>query len=261
MMEKLLGMQPNASVRGPEIDALIIYLHWLMLALFVGWGIFFIYTLIRFRSSKNPVADYTGVTSHASSYLEVAVAFVEVVLLIGFSIPIWAKAVGQFPKEQDAVVIRVLAQQFAWNFHYAGADGKFGKSDSKFVDEVSNPLGLDMTDSNAKDDISTINQMYVPTGKPVIIKILSKDVIHSFGVPALRVKQDAVPGMEVPIWFEANKLGTYEIACSQLCGSGHYSMRGFVQVKAPQDFDKWLADEGAKKAQEGAGGGGDSFWN
>ncbi len=185
-------------------------------------------------------------------------AVVEIVLLVGFSIPIWAKAVDQFPAEQDAVVVRVVAEQFAWNFHYAGPDGKFGKVSTKFVDTVTNPLGLDPSDPNGKDDINTINQLYIPTNKPVITRITSKDVIHSFGVPSLRLKQDAIPGMEVPIWFQAVKTGTYEIAFSQLCGTGHYSMRGFVQVKSPEEFAQWMTEQSQSKEDSGSQ---DGFWN
>ncbi len=171
MMEKLLAMQPSVNARGHEIDSLIFNMHWLMFALFIGWGIYFIFTLVRFRKNAHPKADYHGAKTHMSSYLEVAVAVIEVVLLVGFSIPIWAKAVGKFPSEAESVVVNVVAQQFAWNFQYPGADGKLGKTDYKLIDPVSNPTGIDPKDPNSKDDITTINQLYIPTGKPIIIKI------------------------------------------------------------------------------------------
>lgn len=254
-MIELLGMQPNASAHGPAIDNLLVWLHWLMLILFVGWGLFYIITLIKFRAGANPKADYHGVKSHASSYLEATVAIVEVILLVGFSIPIWADVVENFPEEKDAIVVKVVAEQFAWNFHYAGPDGKFGKVDAKFVDSTTNPLGLDPEDQDGKDDIHSINQMVIPSHKPIIAKITSKDVIHSFGVPHLRVKQDAIPGMETPIWFEGIREGQFEIACSQLCGLGHYSMRGFVQLKKKADFDKWMAEQSQPEES------GDAFWD
>lgn len=257
-MEKFLGMQPDFSYRGYEIDLLIGWVHWLMLILFVGWGTFYLFSIFKFRKGSHPKANHQGVKNHISTYLEIGVAAIETVLLVGFAIPIWANAVDEFPPEKDSVVVRVIAQQFAWNFHYAGTDGKFGKTDSKLIDPVTNPIGLDFNDPHAKDDITTINQLVIPTNKPVIIRITSMDVIHSFGVPGLRLKQDAIPGMEVPIWFVATKPGQLEIACSQLCGASHYSMRGFVQIKTPEEFAQWQADEAKAKASEGSG---DDFWD
>lgn len=356
-MEQFLGLPPDASMHGYEIDSLIVVVHWLMFALFLGWGAFYLYTLVRFRKSHNPQANYAGVKSHASSYLEVAVAIVEAILLIAFSIPLWAKRVDAFPAEKESLVVRVVGEQFAWNVHYAGPDGLFGKTDIKLVDQT-NPLGLDRSDPAAKDDITTINQFNIPVGKPVIVHLSSKDVIHSFSLPYLRVKQDVIPGMSIPLWFVATKtsdqvreevafeysvspvslstklaigrvvaqdyagkdgniivrrgemvmeemiaplleaeysrvmvtpdlLGKVamkeykvsewdtilakgdpifddtvlklnavginsvflsyespmEIACAQLCGLGHYRMRGFVTVQTEQEFDAWIDEQ------------------
>ncbi|HUL42780.1 MAG TPA: hypothetical protein VLY03_00330, partial [Bacteroidota bacterium] len=203
-MEQYLGLPPDGSAHGPAIDHLIGLMHWVMLVLFVGWGAFYLYTLIRFRKSKNPSANYTGVKSHVSNYLEVGVLLVEVILLVGFSIPLWSKRVDSFPAEKDAVVIRVVAEQFAWNIHYPGKDGKFGRTSPSLIDGE-NPLGLDRNDPDAKDDITTINQLNLPVDKPVIFYLSSKDVIHSFNLPAFRVKQDAIPGMRIPLWFTPTK--------------------------------------------------------
>jgi cytochrome c oxidase subunit 2 len=199
-MEQFLGLPPDGSAHGPAIDQLIGIIHWLMLVLFIGWGTFYIFTLIRFRKSRQPQASYTGVKSHFSNYLEVAVLLVEVILLVGFSIPLWSNRVDKFPAEKDATVVRIVAEQFAWNIHYPGPDGKFGRTDIKLVD-ADNPLGLDRSDPDAKDDITTINQLNLPVNKPVIIRLTSKDVIHSLNFPAYRVKQDAIPGMSIPVWF------------------------------------------------------------
>jgi len=237
---------------------LIVWVHWLMLVLFVGWGLFYIVAIIKFRAGKNPKADHKGVQNHYSTYTEIVVGAIEALLLIGFAIPLWANAVDDFPEEKDSLVVRVVAEQFAWNFHYAGPDGKFGKVNYKFIHTVDNPLGLDPKDPNGKDDIHTINQFYLPIKKPVIIKISSKDVIHSFGVPALRLKQDAIPGMEIPIWFMAEKTGEVEIACSQLCGNSHYSMKGYVQMKTQAEFDAWMAEQVKSKEKESSG---DEFWD
>jgi cytochrome c oxidase subunit 2 len=199
-MEQFLGLPPDGSAHGPAIDHLIVLVHWLMLVLFVGWSIFYITTLIRFRKSRNPKANYSGVKSHISSYLEVGVLVIEVILLLGFSIPLWSKRVDAFPAEKDATVVRIVAEQFAWNIHYPGPDGKFGRTSINLID-ADNPLGLDRSDPDAKDDITTINQLNLPVNKPVIVQLSTKDVIHSFNLPAFRVKQDAIPGQLIPVWF------------------------------------------------------------
>ena len=261
------GLPINASSHGGAVDEVIVLFHWLMLFLFIGWGLFFIYTLIRFRASKNPKADYVGVKSHLSSGLEVAVAAIEFVILIGFAIPIWATRVNDVPNSATgAEEIRVIGQQFAWNIHYPGADGKFGNRDLKLVDEVSNPIGLDRSDLNGVDDFVTVNQLHIPVNKPIRIDLSSKDVIHSFSLPEFRVKQDAVPGMSIPVWFEANMTtdeylqtveGTdregqgFEIACAQLCGLGHYRMKGFLTVHANEGYAAWLDEQAEYLEEEG----------
>src|ERR1044071_167945 len=161
---KLLGMPPLASSTGKDVDDLIIYVHWLMLALFVGWIIYFFYVVWRFHRARNPKADYHGVRSHFSNYIELIVAGVEAVLLIFVAVPLWAKAVEKFPPAEQSTVIYVQAQQFNWNFRYAGVDGKFGRQDVKFVSST-NVFGADPLDANGKDDIQTLNDVHVPIGK------------------------------------------------------------------------------------------------
>ena len=258
IMTEWLGLPPLASAHGGQIDSLIGWMHVFMLILFVGWGAFFAYCLIRFRRSRHPVANYTGVKSHTSSYLEVGVAVVEAILLFAFSIPLWAARVDHIPSESEALLVQVTGEQFAWNVHYAGPDGVFGRTDIKLIDLQSNPLGLDRSDPAAKDDVTTLNQLYLPVNKPIIVRLRSKDVIHSFGVPEFRVKQDAMPGLTIPIWFVPNvttaemrtRTGNpefqYEIACAQLCGLGHCRMRGFVTVQTAEEFQKWM-DEKVKE--------------
>ena len=136
-----LGLPISISSSGPAIDETIVLMHWLMLFLFIGWGTFFIVSLIKFRKSKSPQADYVGVKSHMSTVFEVAVALIEIILLIGFSFPIWANRVNDVPtSNQDIIHVRVVAQQYAWNIHYPGPDGLFGNLKSELVDEVSNPI-------------------------------------------------------------------------------------------------------------------------
>ncbi len=243
-MAELLGLPIQASEHAAEIDNMIVLLHWLMAVLFVGWGAFFIYTLIRFRAKANPKADYTGVTSHTSSYLEITVAVIEAVLLVGFAIPAWASRVNEVPPEEEATVVRMIGKQFEWHSHYAGADGRFGRRDLSLITPT-NSIGLDRSDPNGADDIVSINQMNLPVDKPVIVYLSSQDVIHSMGIAEMRVKQDAVPGIEIPVWWVPNLIGDFEVNCSQLCGLGHYRMRGFVSIMSQADYDAWLAEEAA----------------
>jgi len=302
-MRDFLQLPIDASENGPYVDQIIILMHWLMLLLFVVWGVYFVYCLIRFRSGRNPKADHAGVKTHASSYLEIAVALFEGVILIGFAIPIWSDVVIAFPSEQEATVVHVVAEQFAWNVHYPGADGQFGRRDIRLV-SAENPLGLDREDPLAKDDITTINQLTLPFNKKILVYLSSKDVIHCFSIPLLRVKQDVIPGQQIPVWFRATMtndeiraektktfdltqgipkelefriaVGDYgdvvdgdlltmdvleglrdagvhelkatqdtpmEIACAQLCGLGHYRMRGTVTILPEAEYQAWLDEE------------------
>ena len=241
-MVRWLRMPAQAAEHAAELDRMSAIVHWLMLILFVGWAIYFVWVLFRFRAGRNPKANYAGVRSHFSQYVEIGVAVVEAVLLIAFAIPAWARRVNEFPPEGEATVVRVIAEQFAWNVHYPGADGVFGRTDVKHV-APDNQVGLDRNDPAAKDDIVTINQLNFPVGKPVIVRLSSKDVIHSFAIMPMRVKQDAIPGMEIPVWFHPVMAGNFEINCSQLCGLGHYRMRGFVTSQTQDEFRKWLAEQ------------------
>jgi cytochrome c oxidase subunit 2 len=237
---KLLGLPPMYSENGQGVDDLIIYVHWLMIALFIGWIIYFFYAVNRFRSSRNPKADYVGVKNHASSYLELAVAGVEAVLLIFVAVPLWAKAVDKFPSAAESTNIQIVAEQYNWNARYAGPDGIFGRQDMKFV-KSDNPFGVDPTDEHSKDDIQVLNEIHVPVNTPVIIYLSSKDVIHSLKIIAMRVCQDAIPGLRITVWFKPTKIGRYQINCAQLCGSGHAGMtRGFLTVESQADYDQWL---------------------
>lgn len=248
-----------ASTHASQIDEIIGYTHILMLILFVGWGAYFVYTLFRFRASKNPEANYKGVQNHYSTYIEVAVVIAEVALLIGLSIPFWSNVVTAFPKKEKAHIVRVVAQQFAWNIHYPGPDGKFGKTDTKLVNSQTNPLGLDSSDPHSADDIVTVNHLNVPIDQPTIVELSSLDVIHCFGVPEMRLKQDILPGLMIPTWFDPIKEGTFEIMCAQLCGIGHYRMRGFIHVKSRADYDAWMQEQIAE-AEESESSDEDDFW-
>jgi len=258
-----LGFPINASEHGLIIDHMNGWIHWLMLILFIGWGVFFIYTLYKFGlNNKNEKADYEGVKSHYSTYAEYGVILFEVFLLIAFAMPVWSMVKTNLPDiDNDTIEIRVIAQQFAWNIHYPGADGKFGKTNIDLVDEESNPVGLDRESVNGADDIVKVNQMHIPVNKDIMIYLSSKDVIHSFSLPEMRVKQDAIPGITVPVFFKAtltsddfikklegtkrNELDQkgYEIACAQLCGNSHYRMKGYMTVETMEEYESWLEEQ------------------
>ena len=242
LINEFLGQPPNASEHGYQIDHILEFSHWFMGALFVGWSLFFVYVLIRFRKARHPKADHQGITSGISTHLEFSVVLIEAVLLIGFAIPLWAKRVNQFPDTGDAILIHVVGQQFNWNFHMPGPDGQFGRRDISLVSN-SNPVGLDPNDPAGKDDIVVLGELHVPVNRPVIIELSSKDVIHNFALVHMRIAQDAIPGSIIPMWFKPLKTGTYEVICGQLCGLGHYSMKGTVVVDEPAEYQAWLKEK------------------
>jgi len=239
---KLLHLPPVVSEHGPEVDRLLFFVHILMFALAIGWGTFFVFTLWRFRQRRRSQADPVGVKGHLSSYLEVVVAVVEAVLLLGFAIPIWARSASasNFPAEKDSTMVRIIGRQFNWIARYPGPDGTFGQGDAKFVSNQ-NPLGLDPADPAGKDDLVVEgSEVWVPVNKPVFARISSLDVIHSFAVKPMRITQDAIPGLSNPVWFKPVKTGVFQITCAQLCGNGHSQMRGLLRVVEPAEFAAWL---------------------
>jgi cytochrome c oxidase subunit 2 len=200
--------------------------------------------IYRFRARGERV-EY----SHGNNKLEVFWTSAAAILFVGLVLMgsrIWANV--HFEKAPaDALEIQVLAKQFAWSFRYAGPDGKFGKTDIKLINDANgNPFGLDEKDPAAKDDIVNA-ALKVPVGKPILLILRSRDVIHNFFVRELRMKQDLVPGMEIPFHFQADKIGTYEIPCSELCGLGHSQMRSTMEVMSEENFEKWKKDQLAQK--------------
>ena len=138
-----------------------------------------------------------------------------------------------------ALQVEVTGVQFQWNFRYAGPDGKFGRINVKDIDaSVGNPVGLDPNDPEGKENI-VVPDLYLPVDRPIELMLRSQDVIHSFFVRELRIKQDTVPGLVIPIHFEINKTGDYEVTCNQLCGLGHYHMHAMMHVLSQADFDQW----------------------
>ena len=196
-----------------------------------------IYVLLRYRRRSGRAAS----TFSGNNRLEVIWTCVIAVLFFGLAVmgmPVFTVPhIG--PEARGAEIIEVDAHQFAWNFRYPGADGKFGKTDLKLISDAGgNPLGLDPSDPAGKDDI-VVSTLRVPVGKDVVLTLKSRDVIHDFFVRELRIKQDAVPGMNIPYRFRAEKTGSFEIACAELCGLGHSQMRAVMLVMPGAEYEQW----------------------
>lgn len=247
-----LGLPINASGQGADVDHLIMAVHGLMFLLFVGWFCYFIYVLVRYNKTRNPKADYKGVTGHASTYVEGVVALIEAGLLIGLALPVWSRTVDHFPTEKESTVIKIIGQQFRWNAWYPGTNGVFVKADPKLM-SGDNPFGFDKTDPNFKNNFVAATDFIVPADKPVVAYISSLDVIHSFACRPMRAMQDAIPGMVIPLHFTPKLPGTYLINCAQLCGAGHYSMRATLKVVPDAEYQKWVASKSSAGAGAGAG--------
>jgi cytochrome c oxidase subunit 2 len=233
-----------ASSHAAVMDFVLLLVHALMLVMFVGWAAYFCWVLVRFRARRQPQASYPGARGRIAQWSEVGVVVAEGVLLVVFALPLWFQRTAAPPSDPRAIVVRIVAEQYAWNIHYAGADGHFGATSMALISPT-NPLGLDRESRFGKDDLTTQNVLHVPINRQVVIQLSSKDVIHSFGLPNFRVKQDVIPGMLSTVWFTPTVMGEFDIACSQLCGLGHYRMRGTVVVESEPDFQKYLADEAA----------------
>ncbi len=220
-----LKLPENVSTYGGQIDGLFYLILWITGITFVVVEGILLFFLFRYRRREGRPARYT----HGSNRLEVIWTIVPAVICVVLALMSrrsWAEIKQSMP--QGAMNVEIMAEQFAWNLRYAGPDGKL----------------------NTGDDVVSLNQMHIPVGRPVVVSLRSKDVIHSFFLPEFRVKQDAVPGMTTRIWFEATRVGNWEITCAELCGLGHYRMKGFITVDTPEAFDKWLADQAAEAAKE-----------
>lgn len=217
------------SAHGPALDRqfliTIIVVGLAFTAAQVGLG----YMVWKYRDTGGAGrATYT----HGSSRLEVLWTVITAIIFIGLAVmgqSVWASLhFNQAPA--GSYQVEAVAQQFQWNFHYAGRDGVYGRTDPTLIDDSSlNFIGIDETDPNSKDD-AVHSVLAIPAGRPVELILRSKDVIHNFWVPQLRFKQDLVPGMVIRVHFTANTPGKYELACAELCGQLHYKMRSFMLV-------------------------------
>jgi cytochrome c oxidase subunit II len=213
--------------------------------IFVAAQLALAYTVFRYRRHNGPVTY-----SHGNNTLEVIWTSAAAVLFLGLVIAgthIWTQAHLE-AAPVGAIPIEVWGQQFTWYVRYPGPDGQFGRTKPELMKEsTGHPLGIDPDDPAGKDDF-VMPTITIPVNRPVEIRLHSKDVIHSFYVRELRLKQDAVPGLDISIHFTASKIGRYEMPCAELCGLGHYQMRTFLDVKSEEDYEKFLA-ENATPAQ------------
>lgn len=241
----VIFMHEIASKHGLIGNHMLAVLHWFMLILFIGWTAFLITILWKFRAKKNPKASYHGITSHFSTHVEVGVVIVEVVLLMGFAFPLWAKRVDvdERPTGEDVVNVRAVGEQFRWYFHYAGDDNSVGITSYDRINTGDNPIGLVAEDPNAKDDFISIGELVIPKGRPCVIQVTSKDVIHGLAIVPMFIQQDAIPGQEIPMWFVPEKTGYWDIVCAQLCGASHAKMVAKVQVLPSDEYDEWFAEQ------------------
>jgi cytochrome c oxidase subunit 2 len=208
----------DVSTYGKDIDFLFYLIYYITGGTFVLVAAAMIAFLVLYRHKEGRRATY----SHGNTTLEIVWTVVPTLILVVLtflSVPTWARIKIQMP--QSDLRIQVTAKQFNWQIAYPGPDGKFGTEDDRTFD----------------------NEVHVPVGKPVILILKSRDVIHSFYMPNLRFKQDAVPGREIPQWFQATKPGKYEIPCAELCGFGHSGMRGWLYVHTPEDYQKWVKEQ------------------
>jgi cytochrome c oxidase subunit II len=235
---------PPISQHGQAYDAQFNVTLWVTGVIFFLAQVALGYVIIKFRD-KGGTAKY----SHGNNVLEAVWTSATALLFIGLVLAgtrIWA-AVHFAEAPADALRIEVMSKQFAWAFRYAGPDGKFGRTDLKQInDQGGNPFGIDEKDPAGKDDITSAS-IKVPVGKPILLILRSRDVIHNFFVRELRLKQDIVPGMEIPFHFQADQIGVYEVPCSELCGLGHHQMRTTLEVMSPENFEKWKQEQAAAK--------------
>jgi cytochrome c oxidase subunit 2 len=206
-------------------------------------GIVFIVTNLLLAWFSYRFADAPGARAaywHDNPRLEWTWTLVTAAILAVFlfkALGLWAKVNAAAP--DDALVVEVTGQQFAWNVRYPGPDGVLGPTNHAIASQ-DNPIGLVLDDPAAKDDVLLLNNLYLAEGKPVRVVVRSMDVIHSFFVPNFRVKQDAMPGMTVETWFTPKQAGAFDLACAEHCGLGHYRMRGQVHVVPAAEFDQAL---------------------
>ena len=239
---------PTVTVGGEKIDVLLGFIFWLTIGVFVVTQTVYIVFLVRYRRKAGVKATY----HHGNNTMEfwwTIIPTAVFLLLAVWSNRVWFDLTKSTPPP-DAVTVDIVAYQFGWDMRYAGADGQLGAAAVERI-SLNNKFGLDPEDPAAKDDF-TSNELVIPVGKPVHVFLRSRDVIHSFYVPVFRLYQDAVPGRTIKwVWFQTTRTGDFELACSQLCGVGHYNMKAKIRIVSQEDYDKWYAEKVAAAATAG----------
>lgn len=203
---------------------------------FVGINLFVVYMLMRFKHREGHRAHYAPENRKLELWL-IAGTTLGIVLLLAPGLFVYAEYIKP---PRDALELEAVGQQWQWRFRFRGEDGKFGRSDPRFIN-AANPFGLDPNDPDARNNILVdTNEVHVPLGKPVKVLSRSLDVLHDFYVPQFRARMNMVPGMVTSFWFTPTKAGRFEILCNQLCGVGHYNMRGYIVVEDEATFQTWL---------------------
>ncbi len=245
--ESNLYWAPEAATKGAKkVDALLNFIFYLTATAFVLTQTVYIYYLVKYRRRPGSKAYY----SHGNNKLEIIWTAIPTAIFLGlviYSNRLWAEL--HSPPPDDAVKIDVVSYQFGWDFRYAGADGQLGAIDVHSY-SVDNKFGLVPDDAAGDDDFSS-TELVIPVGRAAHIYLHSRDVIHSFYVPEFRLYQAAVPGRTIAwVWFEPTRTGNFELACSQICGSGHYNMKAPIRVVSQEEFEKWQAGKIEAKAEE-----------
>ncbi|MEO6848074.1 MAG: cytochrome c oxidase subunit II [Chthoniobacterales bacterium] len=239
----------NATVGGEKIDVILNSIFVLTTVVFILTQAFLIYYLVKYRRREGVKAQY----SHGNNKLEVVWTLLPTIIFI--ALVIWSNRTWhellQSPIPPDALEVQVVAYQFGWDFLYPGADGKLGASDVRLI-TPDNKFGQDKSDPAGKDDFTSA-EFVIPVNKVVHILLRSRDVIHSFYVPQFRLYQDAIPGRTISwVRFQTIRTGNFELACSQLCGAGHYNMKAKIRVVSQEEYDKWFAGKAQAHAAAAA---------
>jgi cytochrome c oxidase subunit II len=229
---------PIASNWG-SIDDTIGITFWVTGAVFVAVNLFMAYAVIRYRHRKEARAAYQPENKKLEWWL-LGVTTVGVAAMLAPGLWAWAKIVDV---PADAAVVEAVGQQWHWSYRLPGKDGRLGTVDARHVSDA-NPFGLNPGDPNGQDDVLVFSpEVHVPLGKPIKVLLRSKDVLHNFSVAQIRVKMDLVPGLVTYIWFTPTQTGSFDLLCEELCGVGHFAMRGRLVVDDESTFQAWLGNQ------------------